>query len=103
MQFLEKTKKLIFSLIILALLILSFFVFKFALEKEKIYSPKITNNQINIDFTFRSHSSAAPMPHCIKDVDIEKTDRTPSDFADDFIAFANLIAPLLKDVQPPKR
>ena len=50
MQFLEKTKKSIFSLIILVLLILSFFVFKFALEKEKIYSPKITNNQINIDF-----------------------------------------------------
>ena len=50
MQFLEKTKKLIFSLIILVLLILSFFVFKFALEKEKIYSPKITDNQINTDF-----------------------------------------------------
>ena len=50
MQFLEKTKKSIFSLIILVLLILSFFVFKFALEKEKIYSPKINNNQINTDF-----------------------------------------------------
>ena len=50
MQFLEKTKKSIFSLIILILLILSFFVFKFALEKEKIYSPKITDNQINTDF-----------------------------------------------------
>ena len=50
MQFLEKTKKSIFSLIILVLLILSFFVFKFALEKEKIYSPQITDNQINTDF-----------------------------------------------------
>ena len=50
MQFLEKTKKSIFSFIILALLILSFFIFKFALEKEKIYSPKITDNQINTDF-----------------------------------------------------
>ena len=50
MQFLEKIKKSIFSLIILILFIISFFVFKFALEKEKIYSPKITNNQINIDF-----------------------------------------------------
>ena len=50
MQLLEKTKKSIFSLIILVLLILSFFVFKFALEKEKIYSPKITDNQINTDF-----------------------------------------------------
>ena len=50
MQFLEKTKKSIFSLIILVILILSFFVFKFALEKEKIYSPKIIDNQINTDF-----------------------------------------------------
>ncbi len=50
MQFLEKTKKSIFSFIILALLILFFFIFKFALEKEKIYSPKITDNQIYTDF-----------------------------------------------------
>ena len=50
MQFLEKIKKSIFSLIILILFIISFFIFKFALQKEKIYSPKITNNQINIDF-----------------------------------------------------
>ena len=50
MQFLKKTKKSIFSLIILVLLILSFFVFKFALEKEKIYSPKIADNQIDTDF-----------------------------------------------------
>ena len=50
MQFLEKIKKSIFSIIILVLLILSFFVFKFALQKEKIYSPKITDNQIFIDF-----------------------------------------------------
>ena len=50
MQFLEKTKKSIFSLFILVLLILSFFVFKFALEKEKIYSPQITDEQIFTDF-----------------------------------------------------
>ena len=50
MQFLEKTKKSIFSLIILILLIISFFVFKFALQKEKIYSPKISENQIFTDF-----------------------------------------------------
>tara|TARA_B100000575_G_scaffold270934_1_gene251827 strand:- start:280 stop:822 length:543 start_codon:yes stop_codon:yes gene_type:complete len=50
LQFLEKTKKSIFSFIILALLILFFFIFKFALEKEKIYSPKITDNQIYTDF-----------------------------------------------------
>jgi len=50
LQFLEKTKKSIFSLIILVLLILFFFIFKFALEKEKIYSPKITNNKIYTNF-----------------------------------------------------
>ena len=50
MQFLEKIKKSIFSLIILILLIISFFIFKFALQKEKIYTPKITDNQIFTDF-----------------------------------------------------
>ena len=50
MQFLEKIKKSIFSLIILILLIISFFIFKFALQKEKIYSPKISENQIFTDF-----------------------------------------------------
>ena len=50
MQFLEKTKKSIFSLIILVLLIFFFLIFKFALEKEKIYSPKIIDNQIFTDF-----------------------------------------------------
>ena len=49
MQFLEKIKKSIFSLIILILLIISFFVFKFALQKEKIYSPKTSNDQIFVD------------------------------------------------------
>ena len=50
MQFLEKIKKSIFSLIILILLIISFFVFKFAPQKEKIYSPKMSENQIFTDF-----------------------------------------------------
>ena len=50
MQFLEKIKKSIFSLIILILLIISFFVFKFALQKEKIYSPKMSENQVFTDF-----------------------------------------------------
>ena len=50
MQFLEKIKKSIFSLIILILLIISFFIFKFALQKEKIYSPKMSENQIFTDF-----------------------------------------------------
>ena len=50
MQFLEKIKNSIFSLIILILLIISFFVFKFALQKEKIYFPKMSENQIFTDF-----------------------------------------------------
>ena len=50
MQFLEKIKNSIFSLIILILLIISFFVFKFALQKEKIYTPKMIDNQIFTDF-----------------------------------------------------
>ena len=54
MQFLEKIKKSIFSLIILILLIILFFVFKFALQKEKIYSPKISDNQIFTDFKVQS-------------------------------------------------
>ena len=61
-------------------------------DKIEIEFPKsfaqIINNHPDIDFTFRSHSSASPIPHCIKDEDINKTDRTPADFADDFIAFA---------------
>ena len=50
MQFLKKIKKSIFSLIILIFLVFTFFIFKFALEKEKIYSPKINANQIYTDF-----------------------------------------------------
>ena len=50
MQFLEKIKKSIFSLIILILLIISFFIFRFALQKEKIYTQKMTDNQIFTDF-----------------------------------------------------
>ena len=50
MRFLEKIKNSIFNLVILVLLILSFLVFKFALQKEKIYSPKISDNEIFTDF-----------------------------------------------------
>ena len=56
------------------------------------YSLKqIINNHSDIDFAFRSHSSASPIPHCIKNIDVYKTDRSPSDYADDFIAFAKAI------------
>ncbi len=50
MQFLKKIKKLIFNLIILILLIIIFFIFKFTLQKEKIYSPGMTDNKIFTDF-----------------------------------------------------
>lgn len=49
---------------------------------------QIINNHPPIDFAFRSHSSATPIRHCIRDLNVELTDRTPSDYADDFIAFA---------------
>jgi len=49
---------------------------------------QITNNHPQIDFVFRSHSSATPLPQCIKGINIEKTDRKPSDYVNDFIAFA---------------
>ena len=50
MQFLQKTKNFIISVIILIILISSFFILKFALQKEKIYTPKMTDNQIFTDF-----------------------------------------------------
>ena len=50
MQFLKKINNSITSLIILILLISSFFILKFALQKEKVYSPKIIDNQIFTDF-----------------------------------------------------
>jgi len=49
---------------------------------------QIKNNHPNIDFVFRSHSSATPIPQCIRGINVEETDRSPSDYADDFIAFA---------------
>ena len=46
MQFLKKIKNSIFSLTILIILVISFFVLKSSLQKEKIYSPKIIDDQI---------------------------------------------------------
>ena len=48
----------------------------------------ILNNHKKIDFAFRSHSSATATPHCIKGMNVEESDRTPLDYANDFIAFA---------------
>lgn len=50
MQFFRKINNSKTSLIVLIILISSFFVLKFALQKEKIYSPKILDNQIFTDF-----------------------------------------------------
>jgi len=50
LQFLKKIKSSIFSLIIFILLIIFFFVFKSSLQKEKIYSPKVSDNSIFTDF-----------------------------------------------------
>ena len=50
MQFLQKIRNSIISLIILIILISSFFILKFALQKEKIYTPKMIDNQIFTDF-----------------------------------------------------
>tara|TARA_B100001057_G_scaffold199718_1_gene200411 strand:+ start:920 stop:1462 length:543 start_codon:yes stop_codon:yes gene_type:complete len=46
LQFLKKIKNSIFSLTILIILVISFFVLKSSLQKEKIYSPKIIDDQI---------------------------------------------------------
>ncbi len=48
---------------------------------------QIINNHPRIDFTFRSHSSASAVPHCIRGMKVDETNRKPSDFADDFTAF----------------
>ena len=49
---------------------------------------QILCNHPKIDFAFRSHSSATAIPHCIKGSNVESSDRSPLDYADDFIAFA---------------
>ena len=46
MQFLTK-KKITFSLIILTFLIFCFFIFNKALHKDKMYFPKLKNEEVN--------------------------------------------------------
>ena len=48
---------------------------------------QILSNHKQFDFVFRSHSSAGPIPHCIRGADPMKSDRSPSDFCNDFINF----------------
>ncbi len=42
-----------------------------------------------IDFVFRSHSSASPVPYCVDGVNPLLTNRSPQDYSDEFINFAN--------------
>ncbi len=49
---------------------------------------QIIKNHPKFDFVFRSHSSASPLPHCIKGEKPEISDRSPKEYANDFIAFA---------------
>ena len=48
---------------------------------------QILSNHKQFDFVFRSHSSAGPIPHCIKGADPIKSDRSPTDYCKDFINF----------------
>ena len=48
---------------------------------------QILSNHKKFDFVFRSHSTAGPIPHCIRGADPNKSDRSPSDYCDDFINF----------------
>lgn len=50
----------------------------------------IKNRFSQIDFVFRSHSSATPVPYCIKDYKSEYADfRTQQDYIDEFTSFAH--------------
>ena len=48
---------------------------------------QILSNHKHFDFVFRSHSSAGPIPHCIRGADPIKSDRSPIDYCNDFINF----------------
>ena len=48
---------------------------------------QITSSHGNFDFVFRSHSSAAPIPHCIKGADPRESNRSPKDYCNDFVSF----------------
>ncbi len=48
---------------------------------------QILSNHKKFDFVFRSHSSASPVPHCIRGLDPKKSDRSPIDYCNDFINF----------------
>ena len=48
---------------------------------------QIVSNHKQFDFVFRSHSSAAPIPHCVRGADPNKSDRSPTDYCNDFINF----------------
>lgn len=53
---------------------------------------QIKNRLPQVDFVFRSHSSATPVPYCIKDYKSEYPDfRTQQDYIDEFTNFAHAV------------
>ncbi len=48
---------------------------------------QIISNHKQFDFVFRSHSSASPIPHCIRGADPKKSNRSPISYCNDFINF----------------
>jgi UDP-MurNAc hydroxylase len=49
----------------------------------------ILSNHASVDFVFRSHSSASPIPYCVNGVNPNNTSRSPYNYSRDFLAFAN--------------
>ncbi|KGG14117.1 Zn-dependent hydrolase [Prochlorococcus sp. SS52] len=49
---------------------------------------QIISNHPSFDFVFRSHSSASPLPHCMRGSDPDKSTRAPVDYANEFTYFA---------------
>lgn len=48
---------------------------------------QLLSNHKKFDFVLRSHSSASPIPHCIRGSNPEKSSRSPIEYANDFISF----------------
>ena len=48
---------------------------------------QIISNHKRFDFVLRSHSSASPIPHCIRGADPGISNRSPIDYCNDFINF----------------
>jgi len=49
---------------------------------------QIISNHKKFDFIFRSHSTASPLPHCIRGEKPEISNRSPLEYAEEFASFA---------------